>query len=102
MKLRILLPCLYLAVALLAWVNFWLLPPDGLANVGLMLVVLPATILDLLLRPSDSPGSPVLVPDRFGYYCDHAVFFWISAVAIAAVLWWIGGILDRRRSRSKS
>ena len=102
MKLRILLPCLYLAIALLAWVNFWFLPPDGLANVGLMLVVLPATILDLVLRSADSPGSPVLVPDRFGYYGDHAVFFWISAIAIAAVLWWMGGILDRRRSRPKS
>ena len=101
LRLRIALPALYLSVAILAWVNFWQLPPDGLANVGLMLVVLPVTALDLILRSPEAPGSSVLMPDSFGYYGDHALFFGISVAVIAAFLWWVGAVLDRRRTARK-
>ena len=98
LRFRIALPAVYLSVALLAWVNFWLLPPDGLANVGLMLVVLPVTALDLILRSPEAPGSSVLMPDSFGYYGNHALFFGTSVAMIAAFLWWVGTVLDRRRA----
>ena len=97
MKLRKVLPGVYCTIAALAWLDFSRLPPDGLANVGLMLVVFPVTLLDLALRPSSAPGSFVLMPDSLGYYADHAVFFGCSVLAIAALLWWIGYLLDRRR-----
>lgn len=97
MKLRIVLPATYCAVALLAWLDFSRLPPDGLANAGLMLVVLPVTLLDLALRPSSAPGSFVLMPNSLGYYANHAVFFSFGVLVIAALLWWIGYRLDRRR-----
>ena len=97
MKLRYVLPGAYAALALLAWINFWFLPPDGLANVGLMVVVLPITLLDLALRPDDAPGSFVLMPDRYGYYGDHAVYFGISALIIALMLWLLGSWIDGRR-----
>ena len=97
MKLGVLLPAAYCAVAGLAWVDFLRLPPDGLANLGLMLVVLPVTALDLLLRPSSSPGSFVLMPEGLPYYQAHALFFWPSVAAIAALFWLLGRWLDRRR-----
>ena len=52
MKFALVLPAGYGVIAALAWIDFIRLPPDGLANLGLMLVVLPVTALDLLLRPS--------------------------------------------------
>jgi hypothetical protein len=99
MKLRRILPGAYCFIALLAWLDFSRLPSDGLANVGLMLVVLPATLLDLALRPPDAPNSSVLMPDSFGYFGNHAFFFGLSVAVIAAALWWLGRILDRRRTR---
>lgn len=96
MKLRRVLPGAYLAVALVVWIDFILAPPDGLANVGVMLVVLPLTLLDLLLRSASDPGSPVLVPDSLGYYLGHTLFLVIGAMLIAACLVWLGGWIDRR------
>ena len=55
-------------------------PPDGPANVGVMLVVLPVTLPDLALRSKDRPGSSVLMPDSFGYSGDHAVYFGTSVL----------------------
>jgi hypothetical protein len=98
LRLSHVLPGGYCAVAALAWADFSRLPPDGLANLGLMLVVLPATLLDLALRSPDAPGSFVLMPDAFGYYGNHAVFFGASVVTIAAGLWWLGRWFDRRRA----
>lgn len=100
MKFGFVMPAAFVALAILAWINFWLLPPDGLANLGLMLVVLPVTLLDLALRAENN--ASVLIPDRFGYYGDHAVFFGLSALAIAIVLWGLGSFLDRRRAARKS
>ena len=99
MKLKIIIPAAYLAVATLAWLDFSRLPADGLANVGLMLVVLPATLLDLALRPSSAPGEFVLMPEGLGYYAAHAVFFWVSAIVIAGALALLGAWIDRRRKR---
>jgi hypothetical protein len=101
LKFRYVLPVAYAFVALLAWVNFWLLPPDGLANAGLMLVVLPVTLLDLALRSEDRPGSFVLMPDSLGYYGDHAVYFGTSVLIIAGLLWWLGAWIDRQTAKGR-
>lgn len=95
---RIWLPSLYLAIALAAWLDFLRLPPDGLANLGIILVVLPATVLDLLLTSLTDAGHSVLMPDRWGYYADQSVFFWASAAIIALGLYLLGGRIDRRRA----
>lgn len=100
MKLKLVLPAIYCAIALVAWLDFVRPPPDGLANIGLMLVVLPITILDIALRPASAPESSLFMPDQLGYYWDHAVFFLISVSLIACVLWWLGRLLDKRRTRS--
>jgi hypothetical protein len=101
MKFKLVLPALYIAVALLAWLDFARLPPDGLANLGLMLVVMPITALDIALRPANSPGHSILMPDRFGYYGNHAVFFAVSVLVIATLLWIVGAAIDRHRDRAK-
>lgn len=101
MKYRFVLPAVYGAAALLAWIDFSRLPPDGLANLGLMLVAAPVTLLDLALRPSAAPGTFVLMPDSLGYYANHAVFFAGSVFVISAALWLLGVWIDRRRSSRK-
>lgn len=101
LKLKYILPGAYCAIALLVWLDFSRLPPDGLASVGLMVVVLPATLLDLALRPPEAPGTFVLMPDALGYYGDYAVFFGGSVLTIAACLWWLGSSLDRRRAAGR-
>src|SRR3954469_8240270 len=93
MRYKMALPALYMVIALGAWLDFARLPPDGLANLGLMLVVLPVSALDLALRPAHDPGHSILMPDRFGYYGDHAVFFAASVLAMAVLLWIVGVVI---------
>jgi hypothetical protein len=102
LKLKYILPGAYCAIALLAWLDFSRLPPDGLSNVGLMLVALPATLLDSALRSPEAPGSFVLMPDSLGYYTNHAVFFVPSALIIAACFLGLGALLDRRRAARRA
>lgn len=100
MKFAKILPATYCAVALLAWLDFARLPPDGLANVGLMLVVWPVALFDLALRPADAPGSFVLMPTGLGYYGNHAAFYFPSVICIATALWLLGSYADRWRARA--
>jgi hypothetical protein len=95
LKARYILPAVYAAIALSAWLSFMRLPPDGLANLGLMVVALPAMLLDLALRSQAQAERPVLVPDRWGYYIDYSVFFWISVCIIAVGLYGLGRLIDR-------
>ena len=97
MKLRFILPGVYSAIAGLAWWDFSRLPPDGLANLGLMAVVFPVSVLDVVLRPSSAPGTSMFMPSGLGYYAGHAVFFATSVAIIATGLGWLGAWLDRRR-----
>ena len=99
MKFRIILPAVYLVIAAAVWLDFMRLPPDGLASAGLMLVVLPVTLLDLAFRRSDAPGSSVFIPNGLSYYPAHAVFFGASVACIALVLWLLGLWIDWLRAR---
>jgi hypothetical protein len=92
MKLRRIVPVLYLAVAAYAWVDFLRLPTDGLANVGLMLVTLPVTLVGLVLTELAGGEAFVLLPSGFGYYVDHALYYWPSVGATALLLYWIAAI----------
>lgn len=98
-RLRLWLPLIYCGIALGSWVDFARLPPGGLSNLGLWLTVFPVAALDILLRPADKPGSSIFMPDGYGYYGDHAIFFTISAAIIAAILFVIGALIDRRLNR---
>ena len=95
-NLRFWLPLIYLIIALVTWLNFIRLPPDGLASLGLWLVVFPVLILDLIFRPSDKAGSSIFLPDGYGYYLNHAIFYSVSVALIAVGLFAIGCLIDRR------
>ena len=85
--LKFVVPALYLALAVWAWVDFLWRPPDGLANVGLMVVTFPVTVLGLLLTELRGGGRFALLPDAFGYYADHALYYWPSVGLITLVLY---------------
>lgn len=95
-RARLVLPGLYLALALYVWIDFTRINHDGLANLGLMAVTLPVTLLGLLLGAVIGRSSFVLLPDGFGYLGNHAIYY-VPAVAVTALLWWwIGRAFDRR------
>lgn len=96
MKFALVLPGAYLAIALITWVDFSRAPPDGLANLGLAIVGLPATLLDLALRWLTGSRSPILIPDKLGYYQAHAVFFAIGVAITVVLLFLIGRAIDAR------
>ncbi len=77
---------------------FTRLPPDGLANLGLMIVTFPVTILGLVLTWALGATGFVLLPNGFGYYGDHAVYYWPSVGMIAALLYWVVVVLGQRRN----
>ena len=87
MMLKFVVPALYLALAVWAWVDFLWRPPDGLAKVGLMVVTIPVTVLGLLLTELRGGGRFVLLPEGFGYYADHALYYWPSVRLITLLLY---------------
>ena len=94
-RARFILPGLYVAFALYAWVDFTRTNPDGLANIGLFLVTLPVTLFDLALGALSGQSS-VLMPSGHGYIGDHALYYF-PAAAVTAGLWYlIGRWIDRR------
>ena len=92
---RFLLPSLYLAFAIYAWIDFVYLPADGLANVGLMLVTLPVTIVGLIISWAIGSASFVLLPSGFGYYGNHAIYYWPSVLLTALLLYWLAAGVRR-------
>ena len=58
MRWKYVLPTLYLALALYAWIDFTRTAHDGLANLGLMLVTLPVTALGLVIADKDINQIP--------------------------------------------
>ena len=96
-RARFILPGLYLALALYLWVDFATAARDGLANVGLFLVTFPVALVGLLIDSLIGSKSFSLLPEGFGYLANHALYY-VPAVAITAALWWwIGRAIDRRR-----
>lgn len=96
-RARFILPGLYLLLALYLWIDFAMAARDGLANVGLFLVTFPVALAGLLIDSLIDSKSFSLLPDSFGYLGNHA-FYYVPAVAITAALWWwIGRAIDRRR-----
>ena len=92
--LKLLVPGLYLAMAVYAWLDFLWRPADGLANVGLMIVTFPVAALGLLLTELRGGGWFVLMPDGFGYYADHALYYWPSVGVITLLLYWLAQTLS--------
>ena len=94
-RARYILPGLYIAFAVYAWIDFTRTNHDGLANVGLFLVTLPVTLADLALSAALGKTG-VLMPDGHGYLGDHALYYVPASLVTAALFWWIGRAIDRR------
>jgi hypothetical protein len=98
-RARFILPGLYLLIAIYVWIDFARTNPDGLANLGLMAVTLPVTLLGLLLGSLTGRSSFVLIPDGFGYLTSHAIYY-VPAVALTTLLiWLLGRAIDRRPTK---
>src|SRR5829696_4110026 len=67
MRRSIILPGAYCIIAGMACVDFARLPPDGLANIGLMLAVFPVTLVDLALRAVLGLTRSPFIPSWLGY-----------------------------------
>ena len=93
----------YLAGGIAVWIDFARTNPDGLANVGLLLYVLPVTILGLALGRVAGRSQFLLIPDSFGYWTSHALFFFPSLLVVAGLIYSSAAIVlriwKRRRSR---
>lgn len=85
-RLPKMISAIYLAGGLAVWISFARTNPDGLANVGLVLYVFPISLLGLALGWLTGRTEFLLIPDRFGYYGDHAVFFFPSLFVVAALI----------------
>jgi hypothetical protein len=88
------LPTLYVAFAVYAWVDFVHINHDGLANVGLFLVTLPVTLIDLLLGILLGRRE-VLMPHGHGYIGDHALYYFPAVAVTASLFWLLGRAIDR-------
>ena len=95
-RARIILPGLYLALALYVWIDFATAARDGLANVGLFLVTLPVAAVGLAIDAVAANSGFSLLPDSFGYLGNHALYFIPAVVVTTALLWWLGRAIDRR------
>jgi hypothetical protein len=94
-RMKFLVPALYLGLATYVWLDFMNTPPDGLANVGLMIVTLPITLIGLLLTWALGRTAFVLLPTSLGYYGDHALYYWPSVGLIALATYWLCAVSSR-------
>jgi hypothetical protein len=95
MKWKYVPPVLYLAFALYAWIDFTQTAHDGWGALGLVLATLPIAAIGVALTQALGQTGFVLIPRGLGYYTAHAVYFWPSALLIAALLYTIGSWLSR-------
>jgi hypothetical protein len=93
-RARLWLPGVYVAFAVYAWADFVNTNHDGLANVGLYLVTLPVTLVELLLGAMLHRNN-VLTPQGHGYLMDHALYYAPAVAVTAALFWLLGRAIDR-------
>lgn len=90
-----LVPAAYLVLAIYMWIDFTRIAHDGLANVGLFAVTLPATVI-MLIVGGMLGRTAMMLPSGYGYLAD-TVLYYVPAVALtAALLWWVARAIDRR------
>ncbi len=95
-RVRLTVVGIYFAIAVMTWISFVRTAHDGLANIGLVAVALPYTLIGLLITWLLGAGDFVLIPHGAGYLVGHALFF-VPGVALTALLiWWITGLMRRR------
>lgn len=94
-RLSVVLCTAYLAGGIAVWFSFARTNPDGLANVGLILYVLPVSGLGVLAGKLMGRTEFLLIPNRFGYLADHAVFFFPSLLVVTVLIDWAASVFIR-------
>lgn len=84
------IPTIYLAGAGFVWHAFSGAPPDGLANIGIVIYTLPVVLVGTFLLKLEFPYVPG------GYYLAHALYFWPSVVLLAATVFLVFHALQNR------
>lgn len=85
------LTALYLLGAVGVLSNFLLTPPEGLANLPVVIWTLPTALIGLfaVYLPFEIPFP--FMPSAFGYYGGHLAFFLPSVALISWIIWRIIG-----------
>lgn len=85
----------YLLGGLAVWISFVRTNHDGLANLGLVLYVFPVTVIGEGLSLMTGHTEFPLIPTRFGYLINHALFYFPSLLLIAGLIVWAAAALRR-------
>jgi hypothetical protein len=88
-KLKYIIPAIYLLGGILVWIQFRGSPPDGLSNIGIVLYVLPMTMLGMLIFGKNFPffsGS---------YYVSHFRFFSLSLLVMTGLIFFVCLLIGR-------
>ncbi len=96
-KFRIIVPCVYILGAVFVWLDFSHLPPDGLANIGIVLYTFPVILVARVLTNSEFP----FVGSSMDYYEAHALYFGASVFIIALTLYLVVFMIQNWLQRGK-
>ena len=82
-------PAVYIAGAIVIWLNFLGSNPDGLANIWIAIYTFPIVLIGTFLLQGEFP----YMPGR--YYEAHALYFWPSIAVLALALFLIFHALQK-------
>lgn len=82
-------PAVYIAGAIVIWLNFLGSNPDGLANIWIAIYTFPIVLIGTFLLQGEFP----YMPGR--YYEAHALYFWPSIAVLALALFLIFHVLQK-------
>ena len=85
------LVALYLLGAAAVLVAFIAAPPDGLANLPMVIWTLPTALIGLVAVFWPFDVAYPFMPSAFGYYGGHIAFFLPSVAIISWVMWRVIG-----------
>jgi hypothetical protein len=89
MVMKFIVPALYIAGAIVIWLDFLRSNPDGLANIWIGIYTFPIVIIGTFLLQGEFPYVPG------SYYEAHAIYFWPSVVLLALALFFIFHALQK-------
>ncbi|TYO61658.1 hypothetical protein FXV83_37040 [Bradyrhizobium hipponense] len=82
-------PAVYVAGAIVIWLDFLRSNPDGLANIWIAIYTFPIAMLGTFLLQGEFP----YLPGR--YYESHALYFWPSVAFLALALFLVFHALQK-------
>src|SRR4030088_1894883 len=89
MVMKFIVPALYIAGAIVIWLDFSRSNPDGLANIWIAIYTFPIAVIGTCRLPGEFP----YVPGR--YYEAHALYFWPSVALLALAFFFFSHALQK-------